>query len=214
MKKRRSIIISILVLFVLLTGVVVFTPLKYQIQIFFTGQKSFNNCPGCNIYFPDVVAVQEKAYRNERIKKQQTFKGLDRLHAKGELSEIASNEYYLVEDMPFARPYVMPKVVDFLNELSLQYKEELDKKGISYYPFSITSATRSIESANELAEENNIARKNSHHLLGKTLDISYKKFGGNKERQLAFIDALKSLRESGKCYVIYEIKGALHLTVR
>lgn len=214
MKKRRSIIIPILVLFILLTGVVIFTPLKYQIQIFFTGQKSFKNCPGCDIYFPDVVAVQEKAYRNERIKKQQTFKGLDRLHAKGELSEIASNEYYLVEDMGFARPYVMPKVVDFLNDLSLQYKEELEKKGVSYFPFSITNATRSIESANELAGENNIARKNSHHLLGKTLDISYKKFGGSKERQLAFIDALKSLRESGKCYVKYETTGALHLTVR
>jgi uncharacterized protein YcbK (DUF882 family) len=214
MRKLRLFFITLMLFFGVVCILIYFSPLKHRIMIFLSGQQSFKNCPGCNIYFPDVVAVQEKAYRNERIKKQQTFKGLDRLHAKGDLSEIASNEYYLVEDMGFARPYVMPKVVDFLNELSLQYKEELDKKGVSYYPFSITSATRSIESANDLADENTIARKNSHHLLGKTLDISYKKFGGSKERQLAFIDALKSLRESGKCYVIYEIKGALHLTVR
>ena len=105
-------------------------------------------------------------------------------------------------------------MIDFLKDLSIEYEKNLRKAGLSYYPFVITNATRSIESAAELTEVINIARKKSHHLYGKTIDISYKQFGGHEKEQLCFIKALRDIRKEKRCFVKFEKTGALHLTVR
>lgn len=173
-----------------------------------------DSCPGCAQKFPDVVAVQENAYRRGRIKAQPTMDGLDKLLRKGVLVELEDNDRYTIGEMDHSRPYVLPIVVDFLDRLSQAYAAELKARKLAYRPFEIISATRSIDSAEELTEDNPIARRRSHHLYGKTIDISYKRFGRHEEEKVCLIEALSKLRRQGRCYVKYEQKGALHLTVR
>jgi hypothetical protein len=57
------------------------------------------------------------------------------------------------------------------------------------------------------------AIENSAHLKGKTFDISYRAFAGNRKQSGAFIEVLRELRAEGKCYVKYERNGCLHVTV-
>lgn len=173
-----------------------------------------DSCPGCAQKFPDVVAVQENAYRRGRIRAQPTMDGLDRLLRKGVLVELEGNDRYTIGEMDHSRPYVLPVVVDFLDRLSQVYAAELKARKLAYRPFEIISATRSIDSAEELTEDNPIARRRSHHLYGKTIDISYKRFVRHEEEKVCLIEALSKLRRQGRCYVKYEQKGALHLTVR
>jgi len=171
-------------------------------------------CPGCQPKFPDVVAVQENAYRSGRIRPQETMGDLDRLRKKGVLVELEDNDRYVIGEMDHSRPYVLPVVKVFLDELSRAYADLLQARKLDYRPFVIISATRSIDSAEELTEENPIARRRSHHLYGKTIDISYKRFGRHESEKVCLIEALSTLRRQGRCYVKYEKRGSLHLTVR
>lgn len=171
-------------------------------------------CPGCADYFPDVVAVMEKAYKSEKIQPQQTLADLDELYQQGVLVQLEGGNRYQIDEMVHSRPYVLPVVTSFLEDLASEYEKRLKESGLSYKPFIITSGTRSIESAKDLTEENNIARTRSHHLLGKTIDISYKRFGTSDKHLLSLVEALRSLRDEGRCYVKFEKSGALHLTVR
>lgn len=171
-------------------------------------------CPGCDQKFPDVVPIQERAYRRGRLRSQPTMDGLDRLLRKGVLVELRDNDRYIIGQLEDSRPYVLPVVVDFLERLSQAYAQELTARKLSYRPFEIISATRSIYSAGELTKKNTLARRWSHHLYGKTIDISYKRFGRYEQEKICLIEALSKLRQQGRCYVKYEIDGALHLTVR
>ena len=189
-----------------------FTKLANRARTKTTGMS--DGCPGCASEFTDVVAVQERAYRKERLKPQQNLTDLDNLYRKGYLAKLQDNPSYGIADMDHSRPYVLPVVTDFLSELANEYASTLKKQNLPYYPFVIISATRSINSAEDLMEENTIARKRSHHLNGKTIDISYKRFGGHEQERVCLIQALKKLRRNGKCYVKYESTGSLHLTVR
>ena len=173
-----------------------------------------DSCPGCAQNFPDAVAIQENAYRKGRLKAQPTFDDLDKLLRKGVLVELEDNDDYIIGEMDHSRPYVLPVVVDFLERLSKAYAAELKALKLSYRPFEIISATRSIDSSDELTEDNPIARRRSHHLYGKTIDISYKRFGRHEKEKICLIEALSKLRKQGRCYVKYEQRGALHLTVR
>ncbi len=171
-------------------------------------------CPGCAEKFPDGVPIQELAYRGGRIKAQSTMNDLERLLERGVLVELKDNDRYIIAEMDHSRPYVLPIVVDFLERLSQAYASELKARKLFYRPFEIISVTRSISSADDLTEENSIARRRSHHLYGKTIDISYKRFGNYEQEKICLIEALSKLRQQGLCYVKYEIKGSLHLTVR
>ncbi|NDC76643.1 MAG: hypothetical protein EBZ67_02010 [Chitinophagia bacterium] len=185
----------------------------FEIIVPFNGGLS-ETCPGCVQKFPDRVPIQETAYRRGRLKAQSTMDDLDGLLRKGILVELEDNDRFIIREMEHSRPYVLPIVVDFLERLSRAYALELKARKLSYRPFEIISATRSIDSADKLTEENSIARRWSHHLHGKTIDISYKRFGRHEGEKICLIEALSKLRQQGRCYVKYERKGALHLTVR
>jgi hypothetical protein len=172
------------------------------------------SCPDCARKFPDGVPIQELAYRRERLRAQPTMDGLDRLLREGVLVELKDNDRYTIGVMDHSRPYVLPVVEDFLERLSRTYAAELKARQLSYRPFEVISATRSLDSAEDLTDENTLARRRSHHLYGKTIDISYKRFGRYEQEKICLIEALSKLRRQGRCYVKYEIKGALHLTDR
>ncbi len=212
----KRFVLFFLFLIIAIALLFLYKPLKNRIIEHFRGPSITNICPGCDLYFPDGISVHERAYRKEGIKKQKSFKQLEILYIIGILSKIQSNEYYLVDDMQDSRPYVLHKVVIFLDDLSIRYKEALEKRKINYFPFTVTSGTRSVESVRELQKKNKIAIENSPHLHGKTIDISYRRFGQDPNCKSVFIEVLKELRDEKKCYVKFEKfeQGALHLTVR
>jgi len=169
-------------------------------------------CPGCEIYFQDKQAKQERAYRNEGIKPQKELNGLDRLKRRRILMVIPDREYFKIDNnMIHSRPYLLPKAISFLDTLGKRYQKRLGS-----YPleaFVITSATRSISSVAKLSKTNINASKSSLHLRGKTFDITYSKFKNDSTRS-AFILTLKELKDQKKCYVQFEKEQpCLHITV-
>ena len=170
-------------------------------------------CSGCDRLFNDVVSDHEQAYENEGIRKQQTDKGLKRLEQKGILKRIVTNDFYTIRDMNHALPLLLPKAVDFLDKLSATYQKKCDEQKLTYIPFDITSATRSVDAVERLQENNDNAIKNSAHLRGKTFDVSYRSFFDNLEQQRLFINSLVELKRANACFVKYERNGCLHITV-
>ena len=188
--------------------------LKYEVKSYI-GSKSRKNaaCKNCDQYFNDNVNTHELALKTGVIKPQKELSDLDKLKAKGVLIELKTNEGYIISDLDFSRPYVLPKVELFLEKLVNNYKSELGD--LNYVRFEITSATRSRRSARQLMGNNVNAVTNSAHLHGKTIDISYVRFGNNTAQLDALVLALKKMREADKCYVKYErSQGCLHITVR
>ncbi len=171
------------------------------------------SCPNCPVYFNDWVATHEQAYRNEGIKPRQNFAALQKLLQQQKLVQVQSNKYYQVNRMTHSRPFFLPKTKRFLLQLAQQYKENCVKSKIGYVPFHITSGTRTINSVRQLNRVNENSIANSAHLKGKTLDISYTRFGSNHKQRLHFIKALRTLQQQKKCYVKYERNGCLHITV-
>lgn len=171
------------------------------------------NCPSCHVLFTDNVKTHEKALENEVIKPQNDFKGLEKLLNSGKLTRIITNRFYIVRNAKYSRPYVLPQVQIFLDKLANEYKIQCKNEKLKYIPFTITSVTRSLESVNELEENNSNAIKNSAHLKGKTLDISYRAFNKNRKQTKAFIKVLKELKLDNNCFVKFERNGCLHITV-
>lgn len=171
------------------------------------------NCPNCPVYFDDWVATHEKAYRAEGIQPRQNFAALQKLLQQNKLVRVQSNKYYQVSLMTYSKPYFLPKAKKFLIQLAQEYKENCLKAGVRYIPFHITSGTRTINSVRQLNRVNENSIANSAHLRGKTLDISYTKFGSNHKQRVHFIKALRQLQQQKKCYVKYERNGCLHITV-
>lgn len=225
MKKNRlsnGVKIFILALFVFAAGsVIVLYPYRYRIKskvvTFFNREKIRNlssaPCEFCNELFTDGVAAHERAYKNERIKSQKDSRGLRNLESVGILKKITTNDYYLVRDMDHSDPLLLTKAVDLLNNIGSVYKSEVDKAGLPYVPFEITSATRTIESVKRLQKGNVNAIKNSPHLKGKTFDIGYINFADYPQQRALFIQVLKSFNEGKKCFVKFEVsQKCFHVT--
>jgi hypothetical protein len=178
---------------------------------------SYNDasCRGCDMMFQDKIPVHERAYRNEGIIPRKDFDQLRKLIKNGTLIEIKTCERYKVESMDASLPCLLPKGVDFIDKLAMEYKTICDQNNLAYVPFRITSATRSTESVKELMNGNENAIENSVHLKGKTLDISYLFNKTDSSQKELFIKALSNLKNQGLCYVKYEVNmKCLHITCR
>jgi hypothetical protein len=171
------------------------------------------DCTNCDILFNDGINAHEKAYKHEGIKEQQTDEGLIKLGKKNVLNEIESNEFYIVRNLTHSQPLLLPKAIDFLDKLSILYQQKCKAQNKSYLRFEITSVSRSIESVKKLGEVNENSIENSPHLKGKTIDISWRAFGGNNDQLKLFVSALSELKNQRKCFVKFEKKGCLHITV-
>jgi len=188
--------------------------LKYEVKSYINSRSGKNAiCKNCNSYFNDNVKTHELALKSGVIKPQKELSDLDKLKDKGILVELKTNDGYIISEMDFSKPYVIPKVKLFLDELVHNYKLELGN--LNYVRFEISSATRSKRSVRQLMGNNVNAVTNSAHLKGKTIDISYVRFGSNTLQLNALVMALKKMREDKMCYVKYErAQGCLHITVR
>jgi len=173
------------------------------------------DCKNCNGLFPDGVATHERAYYREGITPRKTLAELYQLQRKGKLVRIKDGEKYYLDALKHSAPLLPPKAAEFIDVLAQRYEAECNKRGLTYHSFKITSMTRSIESVDDLKKENTVAIKNSAHLKGKTLDISYTDFAGHQAELDAFVFALSELRKEKKCFVKYEEStGCVHITVR
>lgn len=115
--------------------------------------------------------------------------------------------------MDHSDPLLLTKAVDLLTNIGSLYKSEVDKAGLTYVPFEITSATRTIESVKRLQKGNENAIKNSAHLKGKTFDIGYINFADYPQQRALFIQVLKSFNEEKKCFVKFEVsQKCFHVT--
>ena len=77
------------------------------------------NCKNCDVLFNDGINAHEKAYKYEGIEAQETDKGLIQLGKKNVLKEIESNDFFIVQDFTHSQPLLLPKAIDFINELSI-----------------------------------------------------------------------------------------------
>jgi len=177
--------------------------------------RSINNtdCTDCDILFNDGIKAHKIAYKYEGIKEQKTDDGLIKLGKKNVLKPIENNEFYIVRNLTHSKPLLLPKAIDFLDKLSMLYNKKCMENNIIYRQFEITSGSRSIESVKKLGEVNENSIKNSPHLKGKTIDISWRAFGGNKDQLKLFISALSELKNQRKCFVKFERNGCFHTTV-
>jgi hypothetical protein len=157
-------------------------------------RKNNTICKNCDVLFNDGINAHEKAYKYEGIKEQDTDEGLIQLGKKNVLKEIENNDFYVVQDFTHSQPLLLPKAIDFINELSILYQQKCTEKNLDYVRYEITSGTRSRESVKRLGKENENSIKNSPHLRGKTFDMSWGAFGGNEAQFKLFKSALSELK--------------------
>ncbi len=196
--KKQILLILVILGVILLVGYPFRGKIKNKISVLIGYSSHINggsgNCPGCHLLFTDDVKTHEKTLQHEGIIPQDNFNGLEELLNAGKLTRLKTNQSYIVRNVKFSKPYVLHKVPVFLDKLANEYKIQCEKKKLKYVPFTITSITRSIESVDELEENNNNAIKNSAHLKGKTLDVSYRAFNKNKNQIEVFVKVLNELK--------------------
>jgi hypothetical protein len=220
MKKYRALFLPI-ILIVILSSFFVFSSrhiIKRKIYQVVDNSKNYllnplNSCDHCETLFDDNVTVHEQAYKIEGIQPQASDAGLEELLANKTLIELSSNQFYTVRDLSFSKPYLLPKAQDFIVTLAQSYQAKCQESNLSYYPFTISSGTRSVASVQKLMKHNINSIRNSSHLKGKTFDVSYMTFSENEQQLKAFILTLDQMRNKGKCYVKFERNGTLHITV-
>jgi hypothetical protein len=177
------------------------------------GGGSSGSCPTCPDLFTDNVKTHQLAYFNDGIKPQSRDVDLDNLSKSGKMKKLETGNLFIIRNARFSRPYLLPKAHSFIQDLSRNYSKKCKSDSIKYVPFTISSLTRSKESVTHLMKNNGNAIKNSSHLKGKTFDVSYRAFNGNKKQTKAFIEVLNELKKQKRCYVKFERNGCLHITV-
>ena len=141
-----------------------------------------------------------------------------RLHRKNRLVKIESNQQYVVRELTYSSPYVVPKVEELLDEIASRFQEKTNSKA----RFVVTSVLRTEEDVKRLRKVNGNASTASCHCNATTIDISYVRFEnddvrprGNYDLRMALAQTLHELRKAGRCYVKIERKQyCYHITVR
>lgn len=176
-------------------------------------QRNNGGCPNCAAIFVDNVEKHKGAYRKEGIKPQKYKSGFIKYLKSGKLRILSSSKFFNIDKLCHSSPYLMPKAIDFLHDLSKLYKNKCNKNKIQFAPFTISSLTRTKTDVLELKCINKNAILDSPHLKGKTFDVNYHAFNQNKSQTKCFIAALSELRERNRCFVKFERNGCLHITV-
>lgn len=147
---------------------------------------------------------------------------------KDELVFVGANPYYEVRRLGYSIPYLVPRASRLLEHIARTFLDSLEIKGIAWNKIIVTSLLRSEEDVANLKKHNGNASDQSCHRFGTTFDISYSKFAnvvdpeGPDKRQVrddslkwVLSEVLRDARESGLCYVKYEVKqGCFHITAR
>ena len=186
--KKYALYSCILIVALLLIGYPYRTKVKHKLKALLgysttrSGGGS-GSCPGCSTIFTDNVKVHQLAFSKEGIAPQKEDEDLHNLFNSGKLVKLQTNPLYIIRQTRFSCPYILPNAKVFIEDLAVQYKQKCTTDSITYVPFTISSITRSRESVQALMKNNDNAIRNSAHLRGKTIDISYRAFNKNKKHK-------------------------------
>lgn len=141
-----------------------------------------------------------------------------------ELVPIFSNEYYEVDTMWHALPYLVPEaalLAHYVGErFQLLMAQHYPQLGL-HRPI-LTSALRTEQTERRLRRVNRNATDTSAHIYGTTFDLSAQRYLHVPSGHDTVVDACKQmlamalyeLRQEGLCYVKYERGSCFHITVR
>jgi hypothetical protein len=149
-------------------------------------------------------------------------KQIVRLLNDSTLIPIKANQYYVIDTLFHSYAVTRPQVKTFLNKLGAQLQYRLRHTPLNKVQFTVTSAFRTQSSVKRLMQKNKNAIKNSSHLHGTTIDISYKTFflDGKQldESEAKYVketlsEILFDLRKKKKCWVKFEYFQTCYHTV-
>lgn len=140
------------------------------------------------------------------------------LQREGKLVHISTNPSYIVRDLTYSSPYVVPKMAKLLDDIARNFQMQTCSRS----QFEVTSALRTEEDIAKLKRKNGNASSDSCHCNATTVDISYTSFGIDSvnvreayQLRLALAKTLQELRKEGRCYIKKERKQyCYHITVR
>ena len=147
---------------------------------------------------------------------------------KRELVYVGANPYFHVDPLYSSIPYLVPRAAVLLQDIGQAFFDSLYVKGVPLHKVIVTSVLRSQEDVVKLRRRNGNATENSCHLYGTTFDICYNRYKTvenpdgpprrvvrNDTLKWVLSEVLRDMRESGRCYIKYEVKqGCFHMTVR
>jgi hypothetical protein len=172
--------------------------------------------------FNDLQSVQKVAAENNGLppfdSRAELNECYEALCKEGKLVKISSNSGYVVRELTYSAPYVVPKVECLLNDIAKSFQEKAGSK----VRFEVTSVLRTKEDVKRLQKVNANATTTSCHCYATTIDISYVRFSKGcmntqkgADLRLALAQAVDELRKAKRCYVKIEQKQCCyHITVR
>ncbi len=174
--------------------------------------------------FNDSNATQLIAAAQNGIKPVDNREQIEELVIAGQLTNISTSPYYIVEELTHSMPYLVPKAQLLLNTIGINFVDSLNSKGYELHLPVVTSVLRTAHDIKRLQQGNVNSVTNSCHCYGTTIDITYNRFipltghtptryDDNLKKVLA--EVLFDLKDQGLCYVKYErLQACFHLTVR
>lgn len=182
--------------------------------------------PRYSVAFPDSNNVQLEAAQRYGVAAVNDRQ--DAEARKKELVYVGASPYYHVDPLHRSIPYLVPRAAVLLDDIGRAFYDSLQIKGVPLHQMIVTSVLRSREDIKRLRNYNGNATENSCHLYGTTFDICYNRYktvqdpAGPERRKVrndtlkwVLSEVLRDMRQSGRCYVKYEVKqGCFHITVR
>ena len=169
--------------------------------------------------FPDLQPQQIRAALHYGVKPVTNRNDAER--RKNELVYIGSNPYYKMKKLNNSVPYLVPRAAILLQDISRNFMDSLQTKGVPINKILVSSVLRTKEDVEKLRQHNHNATENSCHLYGTTFDIAYNKYAAitrpvtNDTLKWILSEVLNDLRSQGRCFIKHEKRqGCFHITVR
>lgn len=170
----------------------------------------------------DLTDYWQHSYENGVGKPLKFKKQITQLVEDSTLVPLKPSKYFTIDTLFHSFAVVRPQVKDFLNQLGANLQHKLKNTPYEKVQFTVTSAFRTESTVRRLMRKNKNAIKNSAHLHGTTIDISYKTFFMDN-KQLSDSEAkyiketlsqiLFKMREKKKCWVKFEYFQTCYHTV-
>jgi len=181
-------------------------------------------------YYKDLNKVHLKYAKANGIKGFKSTKdfneNINKYVSKGDLVEIETCDYYVVDKLTHSHPYLVPEAAKLLKDIGKRFQEKLEEHDMKKRYYQVTSLLRTGESQRKLGRSNGNASENSSHLYGTTIDITYARVFKKPKLQedleiedgpaiKLLSEAIGELRKEGRLVVVTERRErCFHITVR
>lgn len=175
--------------------------------------------------FPDTNDLQMTAAQQFGVPPVQNRQDAEK--RKTELVYVGANPYFEIDELRQSIPYLVPRASVLLQDIGKAFHDSLYVKGVHPHQLIITSVLRTEDDVETLRKRNRNASENSCHRYGTTFDISYRRYKpvqttiephrevSNDTLKFVLAEVLRDMRESGRCYIKYEVKqSCFHITTR